>query len=70
MIEMEYVKLRSYSNVVSDVFDFFKEENDMEFVLIDFLLFLWQIVKGMVGLFKLDILYCKGRMFFENYCKN
>lgn len=69
-IEMEHVKLRSYSNVVSDVSDFFKEENDTEFVLTDLLSFSWQIAKGMVGSFKLDISHFKGRMLFENYRKN
>ena len=48
-IEMKHVKLRSYSNVGSDVSDCPKEENDTEFVLTDLLSFSWQIAKGMVG---------------------
>ena len=48
-IEMEHVKLRSYSNEVSDVSDCTKEGNDAEFVLTDLLSFSWQIAKGMVG---------------------
>ena len=61
-IEMDYVKLRSYSNEVSDVSDCTKEENDTEFVLTDLLSFSWQIARGMVGYFKLVISHFRGRI--------